>query len=258
MGWETTEVIARLLLAALVIALVYLRIRQRNEPAPTCCAEGARNVADDFRWLFPPDTMESPDAWDGYWEDQLSHGAAFFHIFVHDEELVDVMRASGLRTVLCVGAGMSAEPHALAWAGFDVTALDLSPFAMEVAGSVSPSDEVLASLVGDRPGGPSGRLEFVVGDLCDPACCPGPYDVVIERRTLQLYSGSQFPVAMQAVASRVATPGIFFSHSHDNRWKPPAKRRNPPGEWFVAEGWRLWKGKGPLTDRVAWVLTTTG
>jgi len=86
--------------------------------------------SEDFAWLFPPRTVIDPAAWDRYWQDQLSHGVAeFVHLFVDDGALVDAMRANGLKTVLCVGNGISQEPRALAWAGFDVTSLDISPLA---------------------------------------------------------------------------------------------------------------------------------
>ncbi len=214
---------------------------------------------DDLSWMFPPCTVVDFAAWDRYWHDQLSHGVAgFVHLFCDDGELVDVMRANGLKTVLCVGNGISHEPRALAWAGFDVTALDLSPFATDVARGAAPPDELLARLVGGRSGGLNGNLEFVVGDLCGAECCPGPYDVVIDRKTLQLYPDVDRPIAMQAVANRLASPGIFFSQSHDGSWKPPAPRKHAAESWFVSNGWEFWRGDTPLTRRVAWLLTTTG
>ena len=151
-----------------------------------------------------------------YWYERISHGYGdFVHLFCDDGDLVDTMRANGLKRVLCVGNGISQEPRALAWAGFDVTALDLSPYATKVASEVTPPAELLAQLVGGRSGGLNGNLNFVAGNLCDPACCPGPYDVVIERLTLQLYSDEYKPRALQAVANRITSLGIFFSQSHD-------------------------------------------
>jgi hypothetical protein len=73
-------------------------------------------------------------------------------MFVEDGALVDAMRANGLRTVLCVGNGISQEPKALARAGFAVTALDLSPLATDVAERAAPPDEFLAGLIGGRSG----------------------------------------------------------------------------------------------------------
>jgi hypothetical protein len=65
-------------------------------------------------------------------------------------------------------------------------------------------------------------------------------------------------MAMQAVANRLASRGIFFSQSHDGGWKPPAPRRHALEPWFVAQGWEFWRREVPLTGRVAWLFTTTG
>jgi SAM-dependent methyltransferase len=197
--------------------------------------------------------------WDMWWYEWLSRGYGdFVHLFCDDGDLVDTMRANGLNTVLCVGNGISQEPRALAWAGFEVTALDLSPYATKVASELTPPAEFLARLVSGRSGGLNGNVKFVAGNLCDPEICPGPYDVVIERLTLQLYSAEYQPRALQAVANRLATPGIFFSQSHDGGWKPPAPSVHANEWWFRATDWPIWPIEGPLTTRVAWLLTSTG
>lgn len=209
--------------------------------------------------LNPPISLVNPEPWDMFWYEHLYHGVGdFVHLFCDDGDLVDTMRANGLNTVLCVGNGISQEPRALAWAGFDVTALDLSPYATKVASEFTPSADFLARLVGGRSGGLNGNLKFVVGNLCNAECCPGPYDVVIERLTLQLYSDQYQPRALQAVANRLASPGIFFSQSHDGGWKPPAPPVHALEWWFQAKGWPIWPSDGPLTTRVAWLLRTTG
>ena len=214
---------------------------------------------DDYSWLEPPISLVNPDPWDMFWYEHLSHGVGgFVHLFCDDGDLVDTMRANELKTILCVGNGISQEPRALAWAGFDVTALDLSPYATKVASETDPPAELLAQLVGGRSGGLNGNLKFVAGNLCDAECCPGPYDVVIERLTLQLYSDEYKPRALQAVANRVASPGILFSQSHDGGWKPPAPCVHANEWWFRAAGWPVWPIDGPLTTRVAWLFITTG
>ena len=219
----------------------------------------ASDGGEDFSWMFPPNTMIDPAPWDRYWHDQFTYGiAGLSDIFCDDGSLVDAMRANGLRTALCVGNGISLEPRALAWAGFDVTALDLSPFATEMAKNAAPPEESLAGLLGGRSAGLNGQVNFVVGDLCDVACCPGPYDVVIDRRTLQLYPDNVRPAAINAVANRLASRGIFLSHCHDGRWRPPAPPQHATRSWFVAQGWEFWQGDAPLRRRVAWLLTTTG
>jgi hypothetical protein len=61
---------------------------------------------DECGWLYPPDTVADPGPWDEYWRQQLAHGvAAFGDIFCNDGDLIDVMRANGLRTVLCLEPG---------------------------------------------------------------------------------------------------------------------------------------------------------
>jgi SAM-dependent methyltransferase len=211
----------------------------------------------DFSWMVPPRTMVEPAAWDKYWQDQLSHGAAgFVHMFVSDGPLVDVMRANGLRTVLCVGNGISQEPKALAWAGFDVTALDISPYAMEVARDAEPPQEVLVRLIGGRLAAADGQVRFVSGDLLDPSVCPGPYDLVIDRKTLQLYSVDHLPAAIRAVADRVACPGILFSQSHRNG--PSDKWTFPVADWLRAEGWPLNHEVTTVTQRTGWLMSTSG
>ena len=219
----------------------------------------ARVPRDDYSWLEPPISLVDPAPWDNYWYQRLAHGVGdFVHLFCDDGDLVDTMRANGLNTILCVGNGISQEPRALAWAGFDVTALDLSPYATTVASEVNPPAELLAQLVGGRSGGLNGNLKFVAGNLCDAECCPGPYDVIIERLTLQLYSDEYKSRALQTVASRLASRGIFFSQSHNGCWKPPAPRIHWNESWFRAEGWSIWPIDGPLSTRVAWLFTTTG
>lgn len=214
---------------------------------------------DHLSWLHPPSTMVDPEPWDRYWHDQLTHGVAgFVDMFCDSGALVDAMRANDLRTVLCVGSGISQEPRALAAAGFEVTALDLSPYGIHVASNAKPPQDYLSNLIGSRPTASDGHLEFVVGDLCDSAICPGPYDVVIDRRTLQLYPEPDLPMAMAAVVQRLSDPGIFFSHCHDGGWRPPYQPRNATKKWFKANRWPRWNDRKPLTTQVAWSMTTTG
>jgi hypothetical protein len=179
-------------------------------------------------------------------------------MFCDDGELVDAMRTNGVQTVLCVGNGLSQEPRALAAAGFDVTALDLSPFASKAAEGATPPDEYLMSLLGGRSLLPNGRLEFVVGDLGDAGVCPGPFDVVIERRTLQLYPPHGRPAALAATAGRLAARGILFSQCHDGGWRPPAPRAHACEDWFAAQGWPHCQRDAPVAGKAVWLFVSTG
>lgn len=204
----------------------------------------------------PGRSMVDPAAWDQYWRDEFARGTAgLADMFFDDGRLIDAMRASKLNTVLCVGNGISQEPRALARAGFDVTALDLSPLAVKVASEYKPSKHHLDHLLQGRSARRKGRMRFVTGNLRDAAICPGPYDVVIERRTLQLYSDEEFPAAMRAVTDRLASPGILFSHSHRGG---SGRHRFPIADWLRSEGWPLIRLDTPLAGRTAWLYSTSG
>jgi len=176
---------------------------------------------DEFRWMLPPTTLQDATAWDTYWRDQMTHGmAGFVDLSCDDGPLVDAMRVNGFRSILCVGTGISLEPRALAAAGFDVTALDLSPFAIGIARDATAPPNHLERLIGGRALQDGGQLNFVVGDLCDRTVCPGAFDVIVERRTLQLFA-RKHPEGLEAVAGRLAARGILFSHAHDGRGALP-------------------------------------
>jgi len=48
-------------------------------------------------------------------------------MFCDDSVLVRVMNDEGIKRVLCAGNGISQEPKALAAAGMNVVAMDISP-----------------------------------------------------------------------------------------------------------------------------------
>ena len=229
---------------------------QETKPDPD---SDPKALEDELRWIFPPKTLVDPADWDNYWREQIAHNVAgMTDMFCRDGALIDVMRANNFESVLCVGPGLSSEPLALAAAGFKVTALDLSPLVIEKLSSVKFPDEAFDQILEGRERRLAGSLRCVAGDLCDRSLCPGPFDVVIERLTLQLYPDDQRDGAMQAVADRLAGRGIFFSQFHDGGWHPPAPRVHRNESWFMAHGWQHWFGAGSLSGRIAWLYTTTG
>lgn len=220
-------------------------------------------VANDLRELTgelaPPRTTKDAGAWDDYWQRHARHGVAGLgDIWVMDGELVDAMRANGLRTVLCVGNGVSQEPRALAWAGFDVTALDLSPYATALASSASPADRHLARLVEGRSAALGGRVQWLSGSLCDPALCPGPYDVVIERCTLQQWPEDERDEAVEAVVRRLAPRGLLFTQAHNGGLRPIQAPRHPASAWFAARQWPEWAPGVPIAGQVVSFFNTSG
>lgn len=231
---------------------------RNNEPPP----EEDVHCDSDMDWFFPPQDVHNPAAWDRYWNEQVAHdlGPPMCDLFSQDDELIQVMQQCGLRSVLCVGSGIAQEPRAIAAAGFNVSVLDLSPVALQLAQSweLQPSD--LACFFDESLRRPGGQVEYVVGDLTDPSLCPGPFDVIIERRTLQLFSPQERPRALDALETRLQPEGILLSHCHHGGWKPSEPRIHFLRELFEQRGWTICDeelGQKP-PGRVALLMFSTG
>jgi SAM-dependent methyltransferase len=219
-------------------------------------------IADDFRWLFPPDDVHDSQAWDRYWNDQISHGLnpQIFDMFSDDRGLIAYMTSRGFRSVLCAGNGISQEPRALESAGFDVTALDLSPAAAQLAQAIRPGPDYLSMFADTASWRSEGTLKYVTADLLDAGVCPGPFDVIIERRTVQLFRGPEFGKALEALARRLRPDGLFLSHCHDGGWRPPTPPAHAAESWFREQGWTIWRGdlRTAPNKRVANLFMSTG
>ena len=155
---------------------------------------------------------------------------------------------------------MSQEPKALAVVGFQVVALDFSSVALSISASWEPKFKDLEIYYDPKWRRKGGYLEYVEGDILNPTVCPGPFDVIIERRTSQLLPEEQKAVFMEALAKRLSPEGILFCHSHDASWSPPEKPRHFTRTWFEKNKWNFWNGspgKKPK-GQVAWLMTSTG
>ena len=217
--------------------------------------------------------------WEQWWKERLSRGTR--DLFPHGESrmvsyrgrrydlvygdhlLVEVMADAGLRTILCAGSGISQEPRALAVAGFDVTALDLSPTAMSVAKAHELDSRDFSRFCPAEARRPGGHVEFVVGDLFDVAICPGPFDVIIERRTVQRIPEDRRGIALQSLAGRLGEVGIFLSACDDDQFPIDLGYTfhehgyfHASESWFQEGGWTLWDGvpSSVLSGRVAWLI----
>jgi hypothetical protein len=215
---------------------------------------------EEFAWLNPPADPLDVAAWDRYWTEHIKHGIGppFFDMFCNDQNLIEAMNANGMKTVLCAGNGISQEPRALAQAGFRVMALDKSPKAVEIARNFEFPEQALAHFCDPGLRRTGGQVEFVIGDLLNSASYPGPFDVIIERRTVQLFENVE--TALNALISRLGQDGILLSHCHDGGWRPPAKPRHYTRSWLERNGWTIWNG-GPgrkPPGRVAWIEMSTG
>src|SRR5215203_4155163 len=180
-------------------------------------------------------------------------------MFCDDDALLDAMGQRGLWTVLCVGSGISQEPHALAAAGLDVTALDISPHAMHVASELTLGDAGVGRFFNGRRTRPGGSVKFAVGTLLDSCLCPGPFDVVIERRTLQLFPDGERSRALTALVARLSERGILVTHCHDGRWRPPAPPMHVVEPLLKTQGIEILRHGSSMPDdgRVAFVVMST-
>jgi len=220
------------------------------------------DILEDIAWIFPPKDVHNADAWDSYWKKQIEHGfgPAFFDMFIRDDIIVKAAQRFGLSTVLCVGNGISQEPVALSRAGLRVTAMDISPLAISLCQAFSEKFHSEDHYISPSLLLPDGTVNFVVGDILNRYDCPGPYDIVIERRTIQDYPEDQRREAVAAIISRISTRGILVSHCHDGAWKPPAEPYHSTRSLIAGLGIEIWKG-GDITNldgRIALTLTSTG
>ena len=242
--------------------LVSKLLSRRSASVPD--AQGHRGTTptpanDEFAWLQPPENLRDASAWDEYHYQHLVHGIGppLTDMFCNDRQLVRAMNDLQFRTVLCAGSGLSLEPLALAAAGFQVTALDLSARALRVIAQVPPTPDYISTFLDAHQLRPGGNVEWVAGDIIDVACCPGPFDLIIERRTAQNYP--QLADILTPLIGRLSYSGVFFTQCHDGAWRPPARRQHRVGDWLKAQGWQSWTGDGPKPPgRVAWLCTTTG
>ena len=163
-------------------------------PAIAAALREQARALDERSGRAPPADPRDREGWDRHWRFQLAdeHGEDGWCVHELAPLLVPALALAGLRALLDVGAGISVEPAAFAWAGFAVTALDRSPVAVEHARAQVFTVEDATHFFGPQPvtmHRAGGRLSHVAGDLHDPSSCPGPFDVVLSRRTVQYYRG---------------------------------------------------------------------
>ncbi len=107
---------------------------------------------------------------------------------------------------------------ALAEAGFDVTALDVSPTASRVAQAYRLTDSGFYSFCGSVARQEGRPVQFEVGDILDSDVCPGPFDVIIERRAVQVLPEEVRETALDALAKRLGRVGILLSLCHGDQF----------------------------------------
>ena len=106
-----------------------------------------------------------------------------------------------------------------------------------------------------------GSVECVCGDLTDATICPGPYDFVVERKTLQLFPEAERAAALAAVAARMSPRGVLFSHCHNGCWKPGQPLQHEVQPLLAACGFTIGSVESGTTSeagRTALVFMSTG
>lgn len=241
-------------------------------PAPSGSSKRDRELA----WarameageLTPPGDVHDVNGWDTYWTNHLRVGPmdqGFNDMMSSDDHLIALLTRRNARTILCAGNGLSTEAPSLALHGFDVTALDLSRvvaasvteyfhdpehpmqripgfratadgFAVDGSGPIPAELCPPIHRTDAHPPKAGGRLMFVSGDLTQPDACPGPFDVVIERRTVQLFPPAERELALDRLAARLAERGTLVSHLHDGCGGPRGHRPHHAGQWAKARG----------------------
>lgn len=255
----------------------------------------AWKTAFDSGELNTPCDVHDRGAWDAYWKGHLRTGniyQSFVDQMTSDASLLAILHGRGARTILCAGNGLSVEAIALALHGFHVTVLDISAIPTTSLATVMQKpehvlhripgfrqqDDGAFSFGGDEPIDPAivpemhrneahrpkggGSLSLIQGDLIDPAICPGPFDVVIERRTVQLFSPAERPIALERLVARLASPGTVVCHEHRGNWRPGGSRSHFAHKWFAARGFHVeatWDiNHSPASPRLAWLILSTG
>jgi hypothetical protein len=242
--------------------------------------------------LAIPRDVHDREAWNEYWNKQIPLGPmeqGFNDFMSSDPTLVALLHQRGARTILCAGVGLSSEPLALALHGFDVTALDISdvpglafrasirdpahPLRRLPIQTVREDDTVifLADQVIDpelcppihrsegHPPRGGGSLSYSTGDLVDPEVCPGPYDVLVERRTVQLFPEGEHEAALDRLAARLGPRALLISHQHSGAWRPGEPRRHFASEWLEASDFtREGASNAAGSARVARLWLSTG
>jgi hypothetical protein len=220
--------------------------------------------------LDVPQDMHDRAAWDTYWDNQLIVGTiqqSFSDWMSSSERLPALLATRGARTILCAGNGLSTEPISLALMGFEVTALDISEVPGQAfANALQNPGHAFRQIPGcdlrdgilrftgtgpidprhcpdihrsdDYPPRRGGSLQFRTGDLTDPTICPGPYDVVIQRRTLQLFPKDEQFMALERLVGRLGTPGTLVTHRHVGSLQASASAP-PIADWLISLGFVL-------------------
>jgi len=210
------------------------------------------------------DADELGALWDQFWEINPDGGDFGADL---TEYLVPILRQRAPLRVLCVGNGKALEAHALAAAGFKVDSLDISPSVKAFLEAVKVSNAVLARILKEPCDGELARPTIYTGDILNAEDCPGPYDTVIIRRTVQHFPDEAIPRVMELICNRLTDTGLLVLQGHNAgqslslaaRWlyerKIPVAWNlcHKDGRHFAYPGFGTYR-----KSRVAWLIRSSG
>ena len=145
--------------------------QDRGDPSGWC-DQVYRDAGGDFSAVFWADLVPNP----------------YLISWLEDHPVV----SAGQRAVT-IGCGVGDDAEALSAHGYQVTAFDISPAAIDLC----------------RQRYPNSRVEYVVADLFDhPRDWTRGFDLVFECNTIQVFPGTYRLRALHAIAALVAPGGV--------------------------------------------------
>jgi SAM-dependent methyltransferase len=193
----------------------------------------------------PIEEWNRPVYWDNHYKHLRGEADSWRRdqaVYREVEPLILMLRAAGELpprqnppTFLDAGCGIALIPHVLAFWGFQVTAIDLCPQAVELASLHRPAEEELARCVPiwepskDFPGAsilvedadrslqrlrsyqaPGGSVTYLAGDWCSVDLPPGAFDLVYCRNSLRCSTKSYWRRSLCRFHELLSPGGILL------------------------------------------------
>lgn len=168
---------------------------------------------------YPSDT-DCHEEWELFWRFRASALRRSDRHTRCDASWLDTFEERGYRSMLFVGNGMAQEPQYFAFAGFQATAMDISPSVTSLASTTRWQARALLDAFGVPPGEErafmreihrlGGSANYEQGDLFNERDCAGPFDVIVIRRTLHLFDGPRLSEAIRKLKQRLAPRGTLL------------------------------------------------
>ncbi len=214
--------------------------------------------------MRPPIDPASIEGWDRYWRYHLNtHEVPYklTHYFEVTKPLMPIIHTHHYTTALSVGCGISLEVRGFAAGGLQAVGLDVSRIAIGYAAKCPLFVVYQDRFLDQREQRPGGTVEFVVGNVLDPTTCPGPFDVIVSRGTIQYFHRlNMLDTALQALVNRLSAQGILVIGTHGD---VPAME--PITEWLRSHHFTVYFNERQENflhalsgTRAAWHAMSTG